>query len=134
MTDPPGRSQPTQISSFLNSVGVLFITAVEMAHTRLELLFTELQEALEGLVGLMLWSLVALLAGGMGLLFGGLALIFVFWDTHRVLVAALIMCAFLLLAFVATRLVLVRVRVQRSLFSTTLSELAKDRELLKAPP
>jgi uncharacterized membrane protein YqjE len=134
MTDPPRRSQPTPIRGFLDSVGELLITAVEMAHTRLELLFTELHEALEGLVGLLLWSLVALLAGGMGLLFGGLALIFAFWDTHRVLVAALIMCAFLLLAFVATRVVLIRVRVQRGLFSTTLSELAKDREILKAPP
>ena len=89
---------------------------------------------MEGLVGLMLWSLVALLAGGMGLLFGGLALIFVFWDTHRVLVAALIMCAFLLVAAIASKVALAKVRLQRSVFATTLTELAKDRELLKAPP
>jgi uncharacterized membrane protein YqjE len=132
MTDPPGRSHP--ISSFLDSVGVLLITAVEMVQTRLELLFTELQESLEGLAGLVLWSLIAMFAGGMGLLFGGLTLIFLFWDTHRVLVAALIMGVFLVLAFVATRVVLARLRGQRRLFSTTLGELAKDREFLKAPP
>ncbi|HXL96983.1 MAG TPA: hypothetical protein VN925_01315, partial [Steroidobacteraceae bacterium] len=100
MIEPPGRSHQPPISGFLDSVGQLVVTAVEMVHTRLELIFTELQEGLEGLLGLVLWSLIALFAGGMGLLFGGLALIFVFWDTHRVLVAALIMCAFLLLAFV----------------------------------
>ena len=134
MIEPPGRSHQPPISGFLDSVGQLVVTAVEMVHTRLELIFTELQEGLEGLLGLVLWSLIALFAGGMGLLFGGLALIFVFWDTHRVLVAALIMCAFLLLAFVATTVVLGRLRAQRSLFAATLTELAKDRELLKAPP
>jgi uncharacterized membrane protein YqjE len=134
MIDPSGRPQPTAISSFLDSVGQLIITAMEMAQTRLELVFTELQEGLEGLVGLLLWSLIALVAGAMGLLFGGLALIFVFWDTHRVLVAALIMAAFLVLALAAINVVLARVRRQRSLFATTLTELAKDREFLRAPP
>ena len=134
MTDDPGRSARPAINSFLDSLGQLIVTAVEMVHTRLELVFTEFQEAVEGLVGLVLWWLIALIAGGMGLLFGGLALIFVFWDTHRVLVAGLIMCAFLLLAAIASRVALTRVRLQRSLFTTTLTELAKDRELIKPPP
>jgi uncharacterized membrane protein YqjE len=134
MIDPSGRPQPAAISSFLDSVGQLVITAMEMAQTRLELIFTELQEGLEGLVGLVLWSLIALMAGAMGLLFGGLALIFAFWDTHRVLVAALIMAAFLVLALAATSVVFGRMRRQRSLFATTLAELAKDREFLRAPP
>ena len=78
--------------------------------------------------------LVALLAAAVGLVFGGLALVFVFWDTHRVLVAALVMGAFLLLAAAATRVVLGKLRLQRGLFTTTLTELAKDRAMLKAPP
>jgi uncharacterized membrane protein YqjE len=134
MTEPPGRSAESPSSSFLDSVGQLLITAVEMAHTRLELIFTELQEGLEGLVGLVLWLLTALLAAALGLLFGGLTLILVFWDTHRVLAAVLVMCAFLLLAAAATRVVMAKLRVQRSLFATTLTELAKDRAILKAPP
>jgi uncharacterized membrane protein YqjE len=44
------------------------------------------------------------------------------------------MCAFLLLAAAATGILLARLRVQRSLFATTLGELAKDRAILKAPP
>ncbi|MFI4866597.1 MAG: phage holin family protein [Steroidobacterales bacterium] len=134
MTDDPGRSARPGINSFLDSLGQLIVTAVEMVHTRLELVFTEFQEAVEGLVGLVLWWLIALLAAGMGLLFGGLALIFVFWDTHRVLVAALIMCAFLLLAAIASWVALARIRQQRSVFTTTLTELAKDRELIRPPP
>lgn len=135
MTDSSGRSAPPAVSGFLDSVGQLVVTAVEMVHTRIELIFTEFQEAVEGLVGLLLWWFIALIAAGLGLLFAGLALIFVFWDTHRVLVAALIMCVFLLLAAIASRIALAKVRVQRTLFATTLTELAKDRGLvIKSPP
>jgi uncharacterized membrane protein YqjE len=134
MIEPAGRSPEPPSGGFLNSVGHLVITAVEMAHTRLELVFIELQEGLEGLVGLLLWSLVALLAAALGLIFGGLALVFVFWDTHRVLAAALVMGAFLLLAAAASRVALGKLRLQRGLFTTTLTELAKDRAMLKAPP
>jgi uncharacterized membrane protein YqjE len=105
-----------------------------MVHTRLEIIFTELQEGLEGLLGLMLWLVTALMAAALGLLFGGLTLIFVFWDSHRVLVAALIMCVFLLLAVAAAKVVQAKLRAHRSLFATTLTELAKDRAILKAPP
>jgi uncharacterized membrane protein YqjE len=134
MTEDPGRSARPAINGFLDSVGQLLVTAVEMVHTRLELVFTEFQEAVEGLVGRLLWWLIALVAAGMGLLFGGLALIFVFWDTHRVLAAVLIMCVLLLVAAIASRVALARVRVQRELFSTTLTEFAKDRGLIKMPP
>jgi uncharacterized membrane protein YqjE len=134
MTELPGESQQSRINGFLDSVGQLFVTALEMVYTRLELLFTELQEGMESLVGLVLWLLSALLATVLGLLFGGLALVFVFWDSHRVLAAVLVMCGFLLLAAAAAGVVLARLRAQRSLFSTTLSELAKDRAILKAPP
>ena len=134
MIKPTGRSPDPPSSGFLDAVGHLVITAVEMAHTRLELVFIELQEGLEGLVGLLLWSLVALLAAALGLIFGGLALVFAFWDTHRVLTAALVMGAFLLLAAAASRVALGKLRLQRGLFTTTLTELAKDRAVLKAPP
>jgi uncharacterized membrane protein YqjE len=134
MTELPGESQQSRINGFLDSVGQLFVTALEMVHTRLELLFTELQEAMESLVGLVLWLLSALLATVLGLMFGGLALVFVFWDSHRVLAAVLVMCVFLLLAAAAAGVVLARLRAQRSLFATTLAELAKDRAIVKAPP
>jgi uncharacterized membrane protein YqjE len=134
MTELPGSSARPTVHRFLDSVGQLIVTAIEMVHTRLELVFTEFQETVEGLVALVVWWLVALVACGLGLLFGGLTLIFIFWDTHRVLVAALIMCVFLLVAAIASRVALAKARLQRSLFATTLTELAKDRGLIKAPP
>jgi uncharacterized membrane protein YqjE len=134
MTEPAGRAREPAINSFLESVGELLVTAVEMAHTRLELAFLELQQGLEGLVGVLLWSLIALFGAGMGLLFGGLALVFLYWDTHRVLVAALIMLVFLLLAAIAAAVVRGQLRAQRALFATTLTELNKDRAVIKVPP
>jgi uncharacterized membrane protein YqjE len=134
MTEFPGESQQSRISGFLDSVGQLFVTALEMVHTRLELVFTELQEGLESLVGVVLWALSALMAAVLALLFGGLALVFVFWDSHRVLAAVLVMCGFALLAAAAGFVVLAKLRAQRSLFSTTLTELAKDSAIIKAPP
>lgn len=134
MTELSGESQQSRISGFLDSVGQLFVTALEMVHTRLELVFTELQEGMESLLGLVVWVLSALMAAALALLFGGLALVFVFWDSHRVLAAVLVMCAFLVVAVAATGVVLAKLRTQRSLFSTTLTELAKDRAIIKAPP
>lgn len=134
MTEPAGRAREPAINSFLESVGELLVTAVEMAHTRLELAFLELQQGLEGLVGVLLWSLIALFGAGMGLLFGGLALVFLYWDTHRVLVATLIMLVFLLLAAIAATVVRGQLRAQRALFATTMTELNKDRAVIKVPP
>jgi len=134
MTEPAGTARDPPINSFLESVGELLVTAVEMAHTRLELVFLELQQGLEGLVAVLLWAVIALLAAGMGLLFGGLVLVFLFWDTHRVLVAALIMVLFLVLAAIASAVVGGKLRAQRSLFATTLTELGKDRGFIKPPP
>jgi uncharacterized membrane protein YqjE len=134
MTEPAGRAQEPAINRFFESVGELLVTAVEMAHTRLELAFLELQQGLDGLVGVLFWSLIALFAAGMGLLFGGLALVFLYWDTHRVLVAGLIMLVFLVLAAIAAAIVRGQLRAQRALFATTLTELNKDRTLIKLPP
>jgi uncharacterized membrane protein YqjE len=108
MTEPAGRAREPAINSFLESVGELLVTAVEMAHTRLELAFLELQQ--------------------------GLALVFLYWDTHRVLVATLIMLVFLLLAAIAATVVRGQLRAQRALFATTMTELNKDRAVIKVPP
>jgi uncharacterized membrane protein YqjE len=134
MIESPGRPAEPRLSGFLNSVGQLAMTALEMAHTRLELAFLELQEGLESLVSLVLWAAIAVLAAFMGLLFGGLALIFAFWDTHRILVAVLLMVGFLLLATLAAWAALAKVQLQRNLFGATLGELAKDRTIVGPVP
>jgi uncharacterized membrane protein YqjE len=134
MTDelegPPSAPQ-ARVSEFVSSVGRLFATLVEMTYTRLELIFVEVQEWVEGLVGVILWGLVAVFAAGASLLLGALALIFAFWDTHRVLVSLLVTGAFLLVTIGCAWMAVTKFRAQRSLLVSTLNEFAKDRELLK---
>ena len=130
---PEALEKPAEsrVSGFVASFTRLLATLVEMAYTRLELILVELQEWVEDLVGVILWGLVAVFAAGASLLLGALALIFAFWDTHRVLVSLLVMGAFMLVTIAAAWRVIAKLRSQRTLFAATLSEFTKDRELMK---
>ena len=131
MTEPEAKP-PEAPNSLLSSVSHLFGTLVEMAYTRLELFLLEFEQEAAGVMALALWSLVALLAAAAGLFIGALALIFAFWDTHRVLVSVLLMVGFLVVAAAAALVVVAKQRARRSFFAATLAQFAKDRELLKA--
>jgi uncharacterized membrane protein YqjE len=122
------------LRGFFGSLGEVLLTLVAMTHTRLELMFTDLQEAASGLLQLLLWSLLALFFASAGMLIGGLALIFAYWETHRVLVSVLVMCGFLALGLLAALVALSRLRAQRSVFAATVAEFIRDRQLFKAPP
>lgn len=134
MTDRQANSPAAPVGGFLGSVTQLLGTLAEMTFTRTELVLLDLQEGVEGMVGLLLWSFVALFAALSGLFLGALALIFAFWDTHRLLVALLVMGAFLGIAIAAALVVLARLRARRSMFAASLAEFAKDRQVLKARP
>ena len=106
-------------------------TFVTVAHTRLQLLTTELQEEVQRAAQLLVWAFVALFAAMMALFLGALTVIFVFWDTHR-LAAALAMTAVLLLIAVAAALVLqAKLKAKPPMLDNTLAELAKDRDQLR---
>lgn len=130
----PAKPPESRINRFVTSLGALLATLVEMAYTRVELVLVELQEWLEGLVTVVLWGLVAIFAAGASLVLGALALIFAFWDTHRVLVSLLVMGVFLLLMLGSIWMVVAKLRAQRILFVATLHEFAKDREVIKVRP
>jgi uncharacterized membrane protein YqjE len=130
----PAKPAESRINRFVTSLGALLATLVEMAYTRVELVLVELQEWLEGLVSVVLWGLVAIFAAGASLVLGALALIFAFWDTHRVLVSLLVMGVFLLLMLGSIWMVVAKLRAQRILFVATLHEFAKDREVMKVRP
>jgi uncharacterized membrane protein YqjE len=127
----PAKPTESRIHHFVGSVGRLLTTLAEMVYTRAELILVELQEWVEGLLSILLWGLVAMFAAGASLLLGALALIFVFWDTHRILVALLVMAAFVLMTIGSAWMVVNKLRAQRMLFAATLQEFAKDRELMK---
>lgn len=124
------RSAPA--SGLFQSLNNFVGTFVSIAHTRLELLTTELQEEIREVGEILVWSFVALFAAMMALFLAALTVIFVFWDTYRVAAALSMTAAFLLIAAVAAVLLRNKMRAKPPLLDATLAELAKDRDQLKA--
>lgn len=118
------------IGGLFRSLAQLLATAVGIAQTRLELLTTELQEEVHRVAEIMVWSAIALLAAGVGLFLLGLAVIIVFWDTHRVIASIAVTASFFLIAAVAALVLRAKVRGKPPLLDATLAELKKDRETL----
>jgi uncharacterized membrane protein YqjE len=129
--DSPAE-QPARgpINGLFRSVAHLLATAIGIAQTRLELLSTELQEEVHRVAEIMLWATVALLAAGVALFLLALVVIFVFWDTHRLLASVAVTSAFFLIAAIAGLMLRAKVRSKPPLLDATLAELKKDRASL----
>ncbi|MEQ1578950.1 MAG: phage holin family protein [Steroidobacteraceae bacterium] len=130
MSDTDDNDAPGPVSSLLGSLAKVFATVIGIAQTRLEILSTELQQEVTQAAQMLLWAFVAVFAAGTGLFIGGLVLIFAFWETHRLLAAALVMVFFFLLAVIAVFMLRAKVKSRGRLFEATLAEFAKDREHL----
>ena len=118
------------VSGLFKSIANLVATVIAIAQTRLELLTTDLQEEMHHVAGILVWTLIALLAALIGLFLAALAVIFVFWDTHRLLAAVLVTAAFFVIAIGAAVVLRVKVSTKPRMLDSTLAELAKDREQL----
>jgi uncharacterized membrane protein YqjE len=119
------------IIGLLHSIKQLFATLLAMGQTRLELLTTELQSDIQRLAVTLFWSLAALFTLGIGCFMAALALIFIFWDTHRVLVSICVTTAFFGFALLAVIIVNKRLRNQPRLLQETLKELQRDQDSLQ---
>ena len=118
------------VSGIFKSIANLVATVIAIAQTRLELLTTDLQEEMHHVAGILVWTLIALLAALIGLFLGALAIIFVFWDTHRLFAAVAVTSAFFVIAAAAGVMLRVKIRTKPRMLDATLTELAKDREQL----
>ena len=118
----------------LQTLGDLAATLVAMAHTRLDLLSTDLEEDREHLLSLTLTALGALFLVGVGVVLSAMLLVVLFWDAHRVLVLGLLALAFLATGLVAAARVLRLARTKPRLFTSSLAELFKDRQQLVSRP
>lgn len=130
--DPEETAGP--VSGFWSVVVHVLTTLLDMIYTRAELLFLDLQDSSERLLSLLIWSLAALLAAAMTLFLGSLCLIFIFWDTHRVLVALLLTGSFAALAITTALVVGAKIRARHTMFAATLSEFSRDRQQFKGVP
>ena len=126
-----GEQQSPLAVGLFKSLGNLAATLVGIAHTRLELLTTELQEEVQRAAQLLLWAAVALLTGMLALFVGALTVIFYFWDTHRLLAALVITGVFAVSAVLAVCMLFAKLHGKQPILEATLTELARDREQLR---
>lgn len=130
--EPHVTSGPRPVAGLFQSLNQLLATLIAIVHTRLELLTTELQEEVRHVGAILLWAFVAAFAAMMGLFLIALAVIFVFWDTHRLTAALVMVGLFLGVTVVAGLILRHKLRTKPPLLDDTLAELAKDRDQLKA--
>jgi uncharacterized membrane protein YqjE len=123
----PGTSRR---GGLFDSLKVLAATLLAIAHTRLELLSTELEEERVRLSSMLVWTLAALFCAGLGVVLATLFVVLALWDTHRLLALGIPAILFLLGAALAWLVVRGKARAKPRLFAASLTELSKDRKEL----
>src|SRR4030042_1371927 len=123
----PGTSRR---GGLFDSLKVLMATLIAIAHTRLELLSTELEEERVRLSSMVVWALVALFCAGLGVVLATLFVVLALWDTHRLLALGIPAILFFLRAALAWLVVRGKARAKPRLFAASLTELSQDRKAL----
>lgn len=121
---------PGDGKGLLASLTALASTLVAIAHTRLDLLSSDLEEEREHVLSLLVLSLTALFFLGIGVLLATLLVVVAFWDTYRLPVLAVLAGLFLAAGVAAWRIALHKTRTKPRLFAASMSELLKDRQQL----
>lgn len=111
--------------------GRVWASAFEGLHLRLELLALELGDERRRLTGGLLLAVVAVLAGFMGLVSMNVALLALYWDTHRVGIAVGSCIVYVLLAAGAALALKRRSRRASAPFATLAKVLADDERALR---
>ena len=118
----------------MDSLRALAATLLAIAHTRLELLSTELEEQWLWVSSMLVWALVALFCAGMAIVLAVLFVAVVLWETHRLLALGVPAIIFFLVAIVTGLVVRGKARTKPRLFAATLEELSKDHKELNSRP
>jgi uncharacterized membrane protein YqjE len=129
---PAGPQEERPVLGLFQSLSNFAATLVAIAHTRLQLLTTELQEEVRQVGAILIWAFIAAFAALMGLFLGALAVIFAFWDTHRTAASLAMIAVFVAIALTAALILLRKLRTKPPMLDDTLAELAKDRDQLRA--
>jgi len=126
------QEPPQSTTGLFQSFSNFAATLLAIAHTRLQLLTTELQEEVRQVGGILLWAFIAAFTALLGLFLAALAFIFAFWDTHRIAASLVMIAVFVGLAIFAILVLRKKLREKSPMLDDTLAELAKDRDNLRA--
>lgn len=128
---------PESSGSAASRQGGLFVSIknlagslIGIAHTRIELFATEFEEERMRVEAMFVWSMVALICGGLGLLLVTLFVVAALWDTHRLLALGGAALLYLAAAGAAWRCVLGTIKTKPRFFGASLAALSRDREQL----
>jgi uncharacterized membrane protein YqjE len=116
----------------LESLKALSAGLVSIAHTRLELLSTDIAEEREHVISLLVMGLVALFCVGVGIVLLTILIAVAFWESHRLMALGGLAGFFLLAGVALVGRALHKARTKPRLFEASLAELSKDRQHLTA--
>jgi uncharacterized membrane protein YqjE len=119
---------PTESKGLLESLSAFAITLVNVAHTRLELLSTDLEEDRARLFSLVALYLIAAFCLVVGLVIAIILVVFMLWESHRLLALSLVAGFFLLMGLGLCAFARHKAKTKPRLFSASLSELLKDQQ------
>lgn len=118
----PGGPATHLLRSLVQLGGTLLATA----HTRVELLTTEISEDVERGVRILLWVFVAVQCGVLAMLLAGAAVIVYFWDSHRIAATLGVTIAFAIGAGLAAAMARAGLAAKPRLLDATRTELQRD--------
>lgn len=109
----------------------LLATALAIAHSRLELITTEIEEELYRVAEILVWALLAIFFAGLTVLMAAFLVVLLWWEEHRLLAASLTVLAFLGVTLAAVFLAMHKARARPKLLHATIEELRRDRDALE---
>ena len=121
---------PIESKGLLESLSVFASTLVSVAYTRLELLSTDLEEDRARLFSLMVLYIIAAFCLVVGLVIAIVLIVFVLWQSHRLLALSLVAAFFLLSGLGIWSYAMHKTKTKPRIFSASLSELLKDQQEL----
>ena len=123
-----------QSPGLLASLQQLMATLLEILQTRVEIVATEFEEERVRLRELVVFGSLTLFFVSVGLTLATLFVVALYWDTHRLAVLGGVALLYLGLGGFTAICLNRRLKSRPRLFSTTLSELEKDRDQLSSRP
>ena len=117
-------------AGLLGSIKRLLSTLTSVASTRLELLANELYEERLHLEQMLLYFVSALFCFGMTIMLLTVFIVVLYWDDHRLLLLGGLSTVFLVAGLMLAMRLQKIMQNKSKLFSVTLAELAKDKDLL----
>jgi len=108
----------------------LATNAVGIVQTRLELLANDLEEERVRTLQIIVLGSIALLCAAVGLMLVTAWVVVAFWEPHRLATLAILALVYFVAAGIALWILKAKAGERPKLFSTSLAELRRDRDLL----